>query len=87
MSDSLVLKGENDYMLYGTFQMNGIEMKEEFEVKFNGFSYPGEKSICGFNVEGSINRHEYGITDDPKLHSGKKIHDDEIHLFMSLRME
>ena len=67
--------------------MNGISKQVQFDVIFNGYAYPGEKRICGFDVSGSINRTDFNIADDDKLHSGKAMHDEIINLKMSLRME
>jgi polyisoprenoid-binding protein YceI len=79
--------GKNNYMLSGIFQMNGIEKKVDFDVLFNGYAYPGEQNICGFTVNGKINRHDFGITDESTLHSGRKLHNDTIYINMALRME
>ncbi len=78
----------NNYILTGVMQMNGLEKETTFDVVFNGFAYPGEKSICGFDVTGKINRKDFNVAGgDDTIHSGRKVHDDIIHLRMSLRME
>ena len=87
LSTKLTPTTENQYLLSGTFTMNGIEKETTFEVKFNGFAYPGEQSICGFDVRGAINRNDFKVGGDDELHSGRKIHHDLIYLTMSLRME
>jgi len=75
------------YALTGMLNVNGISIQTTFNVKSNGFAYPGEKSICGFDVTGQINRHDLKIAGNDKLHSGKKMHDDIIYLHFALRME
>ena len=76
-----------NYALTGMLKVNGISQQTTFNVKSNGFAYPGEKSICGFDVTGQINRHDFKIAGNAKLHSGKKMHDDIIYLHFALRME
>lgn len=88
LSQQLKKTSENKYLLTGVMQMNGIEKETTFDVTFNGFAYPGEKSICGFDVTGKINRKDFKVAGgDDTIHSGRKVHDDIIHLRMSLRME
>lgn len=86
-SDSLKLIWTDKYSLRGKLSMNGITKKVDFIAHFNGFAYPGEKSICGFYVRGEINRRDFGIMVEDKLHSGKLIHDENIILELSIRME
>lgn len=87
LSSAMKETGQNTYELKGDFKMNGIEKEMVFEVRFNGFAYPGEKSICGFEVSGEINRHDFNIGGNDMLHSNKEVHADIIYLNMSLRME
>ena len=86
-SDSLILTGFRKYDLFGKMTINGISRPTIFDVAFNGYAYPGEQSICGFNIDGVIKRHEFEIGTDDELHSGRVIHDSLIFLSMSLRME
>ena len=86
-SSNMEKQTDGNYLLRGQMQMNGIEKDLAFDVDFNGFAYPGEKSICGFTVEGKIDRHDFGIGGVELLHSGKQVHDDNIQLYMDLRME
>ena len=87
ISDEMKLISDNNYLLNGTLQMNGIEREMDFNVHFNGYAYPGEQDICGFNVSGKFNRHDFKVAGEAVLHSGKKLHSDTIYLYMSLRME
>ena len=41
--------GHDLYELLGLSTMNGITKEALFNVVFNGFAYPGEKSICVFS--------------------------------------
>lgn len=77
----------NNYILSGVMTINGIEKEMDFDVIFNGFAYPGEKPICGFEASGKINRNDFKIGGQDLLHSGRKVHGDTIELFMALRME
>jgi polyisoprenoid-binding protein YceI len=87
VSNSLNKISDVDYKLKGKFSLNGIEKELSFDVRFNGFAYPREKSICGFTINGELNRHDFNIAGDDRLHSGKALHDDIIYLTLSLRME
>jgi len=87
MSTNMELIGENTYKLHGTIQVNGVEKEMIFDVEFNGFAYPNEQSICGFDVKGKINRNDFNIGGDDFLHSGKMVHNDTINVHMALRME
>ena len=86
-SDKFQPVGNDRYLLTGTLTLNGIEQPMTFDVTFNGFAYPDEKPIHGFDVTGKINRHDFKIAGLNKLHSGRLIHDDSIELNLALRME
>ena len=86
-SNSFNKTAQDGYKLKGIFEINGMAKEIQFDVHYNGHAYPGEKSICGFDVQGSFDRHDFNIAPDLKLHSGKQIHGDSIYLSMSLRME
>jgi polyisoprenoid-binding protein YceI len=77
----------NKYSLRGMLNVNGVSKQTEFTVTSNGFAYPNEQSICGFDINGEINRHDFNIAGNSRLHSGRKIHDDIIYLNFALRME
>jgi polyisoprenoid-binding protein YceI len=80
-------KSDKTFDLRGRLTLNGIEKETSFKVLFNGFAYPGEQSICGFNITGAIDRHDFNIGTDDKLHSNRLIHADTVFLNMSIRME
>ncbi|NND34604.1 MAG: YceI family protein [Saprospiraceae bacterium] len=86
-SKQMIKRGNNSYTLNGQLAINGINREIDFDVIFNGYAYPGEKSICGFDVSGKINRNDFNVGIGDKLHSGKKVHSDTIYLSMALRME
>lgn len=87
MSQLLKKKGVHTYELMGEININGIKREINFDVLFNGYAYPGEKSICGFDVSGKIDRNDFHVGTNDKLHSGRKVHGDTIYLNMALRME
>lgn len=86
-SRQMVPESDGNYSLDGVFSMNGVEKSITFEVLFQGYAYPGEKSICGFHVRGKINRHDFSIAGDDRLHSGRAVHSDTIEIILDLRME
>ncbi|MDH3243683.1 MAG: YceI family protein [Saprospiraceae bacterium] len=86
-SRRITLESAGKYTLDGVFNMNGVDKLITFEVLFKGYAYPGEKSICGFKALGKINRHDFNIAGDDRLHSGKAVHGDTIEIRMDLRME
>ncbi len=79
--------GDNMFKVPGKFEMNGHSINTEFIARYTGHAYPGENSICGFHITGAINRHDFGIAGDDRLHSGLAVHGDTIFLEMSMRME
>ncbi|MDH3648984.1 MAG: YceI family protein [Saprospiraceae bacterium] len=79
--------GDDQFIVLGIFGMNGVEKLVEFIARFQGFAYPGEKSICGFHAFGKIDRNDFSIGGDDRLHSGKAVHSDTIELRLDLRME
>ena len=79
--------GENKYLLTGEMEIKGIKKEIQLDVTFNGFAYPGEKDICGFTAKGGINRSDFGVAADHRLHSGRLIHNELVEFTCNLRME
>lgn len=61
----------NDYYLYGDLTMKGITRQIKLYVEFNGMvkdPWGNEKAV--FNIEGNINRREWGLNWNAALEAG-----------------
>lgn len=72
VSDSIKKVSEDEYEVTGQLTIKGVTNKETFKVEFNGKSKnPMDGSIvAGFDVEGKINREDYGLTWNAALETG-----------------
>lgn len=86
-STKLELLGDGKYKLFGMMDMKGIKKEMEIDVTFNGYAYPDEKRLAGFNIAGAFSRHDFNIAPNDMLHSGNPIHGDSIWFEGSFRME
>ena len=81
-------KVANDrFRLHGNLEIAGTAVEKTLDVQFNGYAYPGEKSICGWQVDGFVTHEEFGWDTGGTLHSGKAMLGDTIWFTAHLRME
>src|SRR5690554_4421927 len=72
VGDSIKKVSDNEYELTANVTIKDVTNKEKFLVEFNGTSKnPMDGSVVtGFDVEGKINREDYGLTWNAPLETG-----------------
>lgn len=72
VGESMTKKSDDEYELLANVTIRDVTRQEKFEVEFNGQSKnPMDGSIItGFEVEGKINREDYGLTWNAALETG-----------------
>lgn len=71
-STSVVKVGEDEYEVAGNMTIKDVTRQETFKVTFNGLAKdPMQgKTIAGADLEGKINREDYGLTWNAALETG-----------------
>jgi polyisoprenoid-binding protein YceI len=85
LSDSVKKISTNEYEVTGQLTIKDVTKTETFKVEFNGQSKnPITGSIvAGFDVEGKINREDYGLTWNAALETGGFLIGKEVKIFGS----
>jgi polyisoprenoid-binding protein YceI len=85
ISDSVKKVSDHEYEVTGQLTIKDVTKTETFKVEFNGQSkHPMTGDIiAGFDVEGQINREDYGLTWNAALETGGFLIGKEVKLFGS----
>ncbi|MED4990383.1 polyisoprenoid-binding protein [Geobacillus sp. NFOSA3] len=85
ISDSVKKVSDDEYEVTGQLTIKDVTKTETFKVEFNGQSKnPITGSIvAGFDVEGKINREDYGLTWNAALETGGFLIGKEVKIFGS----
>jgi polyisoprenoid-binding protein YceI len=85
ISDSVKKVSDHEYKVTGQLTIKDVTKTETFKVEFNGQSkHPMTGDIiAGFDVEGQINREDYGLTWNAALETGGFLIGKEVKLFGS----
>jgi polyisoprenoid-binding protein YceI len=85
LSDSVKKVSDDEYEVTGQLTIKDVTKTETFKVEFNGQSKnPITGSIvAGFDVEGKINREDYGLTWNAALETGGFLIGKEVKIFGS----
>jgi polyisoprenoid-binding protein YceI len=85
ISDSVKKVSDHEYEVTGKLTIKDVTKTETFKVEFNGQSkHPMTGDIiAGFDVEGQINREDYGLTWNAALETGGFLIGKEVKLFGS----
>jgi polyisoprenoid-binding protein YceI len=85
ISDSVKKVSDHEYEVTGQLTIKDVTKTETFKVEFNGQSKnPMTGSIvAGFDVEGKINREDYGLTWNAALETGGFLVGKEVKIFGS----
>jgi polyisoprenoid-binding protein YceI len=72
VSKSVKKTADGEYEVTGDFTIRGVTHTETFNVEYNGTSKnPMDGStVTGFDIEGKINREDYGLTWNAALETG-----------------
>lgn len=87
-SSSFTAKGENQYTLEGTLTIRGNSKPVTLEVEYLGKMtdfYGNEKH--GFELNGKINRKEFGLEWGAVTEAGGVVVSDEVRLHMNVQMQ
>src|ERR1017187_991130 len=80
------IKGE-DFLLTGNMTMKGITKQVEVKVEFGGIAKDGQGNLkAGFEITGTINRKDFGITFNHLTETGGLALGEEIKLFANIQV-
>jgi polyisoprenoid-binding protein YceI len=87
VSTSLVSKGGSDYVLNGDLTIKGNTKPVSLHVEFGGTmtDFYGQNK-AGFEINGKINRSDFGLTWSAVTEAGGVVVSDEIKLNMAVQM-
>lgn len=88
VSTSFVSNGENRYILEGTLTIRGNSKPVKLDVEYLGKMadfYGNEKH--GFELNGKINRNEFGLQWSAVTEAGGIVVSDEVRLHMNVQMQ
>lgn len=87
VSTSLVSKGGSDYVLNGDLTIKGNTKPVSLNVEFGGTmtDFYGQNK-AGFEINGKINRSDFGLTWSAVTEAGGVVVSDEIKLHMAVQM-
>jgi hypothetical protein len=87
VSNSLVKKSGSNYALTGNLTLKGITKEIALDVEFGGTmtDFYGQFK-AGFEISGTINRSEFGLTWSAVTEAGGVVVSDEVKLHMAVQM-
>ena len=86
-SKRLVKKGEDTYVLTGNLNLRGTTKEVELAVEFGGtMTDPYGQMKSGFEINGTINRKDYGLTWGAVTEAGGIVVSDEVKLHLNVQM-
>jgi polyisoprenoid-binding protein YceI len=82
-----LVKTNNNYQLEGQLTLRDVTKPVTFEVLFNGVGQdPWGNTKAGFEVSGSINRVEYGLTWNAALETGGVLVSEQVRVSANLQL-
>lgn len=86
-SSKLVKKGEDKYVLKGNLTLRGTTKEVELAVEFGGtMTDPYGQVKSGFEINGTINRKDFGLTWDALTEAGGIVVSNEVKLHLNVQM-
>lgn len=86
-SSSFTKTGDGQYTMKGMFNMHGVEKEVSMNVEFTGTVVdPWGQVKAGFEITGSLNRSEYGLTWNATSEDGSIVLDEVIKLALNVQM-
>lgn len=80
-SEKMEKTGEDEYKLYGTLTMRGVNRKIILNAEFGGITKdPWGNTRTGFSVTGKINRQEFGMSFGAVTETGGLLLGDEVKI-------
>lgn len=76
-----------DYSLVGHLTMRGVTKEVELDVTFGGVAAdPYGQTKAGFEIEGKINRKDFGLTWSAITEAGSVVVSDQVRLILSIQL-
>jgi polyisoprenoid-binding protein YceI len=87
VSSQLAPKGGSDYILKGNLTLRGVTKPVELTVEFGGTQkdFYGN-TVAGFEINGKINRQDYGLTWSAVTEAGGIVVSDEVKLHINAEL-
>jgi polyisoprenoid-binding protein YceI len=82
-----LVKEGGKYLLKGKFTMKDVTKDVTFNVTYGGTVNTGRGFKAGFNLNGSINRQDYGVKWANKLQDGGAVVSDEVTIICKLELD
>jgi polyisoprenoid-binding protein YceI len=76
-----------EYSLVGNLNMRGVTQEVELEVTFGGIvADPYGQTKAGFEIEGKVNRKDFGLTWSAITEAGNVVVSDQVRLILSVQL-
>ncbi len=76
-----------EYSLVGHLNLRGVNKEVELEVNFGGIvADPYGQTKAGFEIEGKINRKDFGLTWSAITEAGSVVVSDQVRLILSVQL-
>jgi len=85
-STSFKEKGNNMYTVVGNLTMKGVTKEVTLNAEFGGIVSINNKKKAGFEIRGSVNRFDYGLSWDDVLDSGGLIVGEKVDLILKVEL-
>ncbi|SDC77201.1 Polyisoprenoid-binding protein YceI [Algoriphagus faecimaris] len=80
-------KNGGDYKLAGNLTMRGATKEVELDVDFGGVAGdPYGQTKAGFEIEGKVNRKEFGLSWSAVTEAGSVVVSDQVRLILSIQL-
>ncbi|MAN87955.1 MAG: hypothetical protein CL555_14340 [Algoriphagus sp.] len=85
--EGTVQKNGGDYKLVGDLTMRGTTKTVELDVDFGGVAGdPYGQTKAGFEIEGKVNRKDFGLTWSAVTEAGNVVVSDQVRLLLSVQL-
>ena len=82
-----ISKNGGDYQLVGDLEIRGTKKEVTLDVDFGGVAVdPYGQTKAGFEIEGKINRKEFGLTWSAVTEAGSVVVSDQVRLMLSVQL-
>jgi len=82
-----ISKNGEDYQLVGDLEIRGTKKEVTLDVDFGGVAGdPYGQTKAGFEIEGKINRKEFGLTWSAVTEAGSVVVSDQVRLMLSVQL-
>jgi polyisoprenoid-binding protein YceI len=86
-STSIDKKSDDEYLMHGNLTIRGVTKLIDLKVEYNGEVVdPYGQTKCGFEINGKISRHDFGLTWNAVTEAGGVVVSDEVKLHLNIQM-